>query len=176
MKHHNPDKHLTYDELMVAMTDVSDLDRPQQVHLNACLHCQRQLEEMAHRFTRLGKMAEQMAPAPSQPFRVPARHATIWRWQFKPGVALGVLGVLIFAFTFWWPTPSDHSDQSVPMVAYNMEEEAQLMAEVDALVKDALPVVYQKVAVVSEPILSKDLIDWIVPSIDEEDENIDPRA
>ena len=58
----------------------------------------------------------------------------------------------------------------------SLEEEAQLMAEVDALVKDALPAPYQRVAVSSEPILSKDLIDWIVPSIDEEDENIDPRA
>jgi hypothetical protein len=50
------------------------------------------------------------------------------------------------------------------------------MAEVDALVRDALPVAYQQVAVVSEPILSEDLIDWIVPSIDEEDDPIEPRA
>ncbi len=176
MKHNNPDSHLTYDELLIAMTDVSDLGQEQQGHLQACLHCQRQSEALAHRFNRLGNIAKKMAPKPSQPFRVPTRHATIWRWQFRPGVALGVLGVLIFAFTLWWPKPSDYSEQPAPMASYNMEEEAQLMAEVDALVKDALPIVYQKVAVVSEPILSKDLIDWIVPSIDEEDENIDPRA
>ncbi len=176
MKHNNPDSHLTYDELLIAMTDVSDLGQEQQGHLQACLHCQRQSEALAHRFNRLGNIAKKMAPKPSQPFRVPTRHATIWRWQFRPGVALGVLGVLIFAFTLWWPKPSDYSEQPAPMASYNMEEEAQLMAEVDALVKDALPVVYQKVAVGSEPILSKDLIDWIVPSIDEEDENIDPRA
>ena len=176
MKHHNPESHLTYDELLVAMTDASDLGPAQQAHLKACLRCQRQSEEMAQRFGRLGKIARQMAPTPSQPFRVPTRRAAIWRWQFRPGVALGVLGLLIFVFTIWWPKPSDYPDQSVPMASYNVEEEARLMAEVDALVKDALPVVYQRVAVVSEPILSKDLIDWIVPSIDEEDDNIDPRA
>ena len=98
------------------------------------------------------------------------------RWHFKPGVAVGVLGVLIFVFTVWWPNPSEHADVPVPLAEYSAKEDAQLMAEVDALVHDALPVVYQQVAVVSEPILSKDLIDWIVPSIDEDDDNVEPRA
>ena len=109
MKHNNPDTHLTYDELLVAMTDASDLGTQQQAHLATCRHCRRQSEDTAFRYSRLGKMAKQMAPAPSRSFRIPSRQAAIWRWQFKPGVALGVLGVLIFAFTIWWPKPPDDS-------------------------------------------------------------------
>ena len=176
MKHRDPDLHLMYDELLRAMTDASDLDPEQQAHFESCHHCRRQAEELSRRYRRLGQMAKQMAPEPSHAFRVPDRHAAIGRWHFKPGVALGVLGVLIFVFTLWWPQPSNHSDVRAPMASWNVEEDARLMAEVDALVNDALPVAYQQVAVVSEPILSKDLIDWIVPSIDEDDESIDPRA
>jgi hypothetical protein len=175
MKHHNPDSHLTYDELLRSITDASDLDPMQQAHLKSCRHCQRQTEDMIQRYRRLGQMARQMAPKPRQVFRAPDRRASSGRWYFKPGVALGALGVLIFVFTLWWPDPTDHPLPTT--AAWDIEEEARFMAEVDALVNDALPVAYQQVAAVSEPILSKDLIDWIVPSIDDEDdENMDPRA
>ena len=72
MKHHNPDTHLTYDELLQAMTDVSDLDPARQAHLDDCHHCRRQTEDLTYRYRRLGQMAKQMAPKPRQAFRVPA--------------------------------------------------------------------------------------------------------
>jgi hypothetical protein len=62
------------------------------------------------------------------------------------------------------------------MANWSFEEETRLLAEVDALVDDALPKAYQHVAVAAEPIFSKDLIDWIVPSIDVDDAMADPRA
>jgi hypothetical protein len=91
-------------------------------------------------------------------------------------MALAVLGVMAFAFTVWWPQPAGRIETPVPIVSQNMEEDDRLMAEIDALVDDALPRSYQHVAVASEPIFSKDLIDWIVPSIEEDDGNMEPRA
>ena len=42
MKHHDPNLHLTDDELLRAMVDPSDLDPTRQAHFKSCLHCQRQ--------------------------------------------------------------------------------------------------------------------------------------
>lgn len=172
----NPDSHLTYDELLQTLADASDLIPEQQAHLESCHRCRRQAEDLQHRYHRLGKMARNMAPEPSRPFRVRAHQMPKSRWYLQPGVAVGILGVLVFVFTVWWPHPTDHSHVPVPAAAYNAEEEAQLMAEVDALLNDALPKAFQLVAVAPEPILSEDLIDWIVPSIDEDDETVEPRA
>jgi hypothetical protein len=168
MKNYDPNLHLTYDELLRTMTDVSDLDPDRQAHFEACHRCRRQAEDLACRYHRLGQMARTMAPEPSRAFRVPTRHTPTRWWNFKPGMALGVLGVLIFVFTVWWPRPSDYVEVPVHMVAESFEDDEQLMARIDALVDDALPKAYQRVAVASEPVLSKDLIDWIVPSIDED--------
>jgi hypothetical protein len=176
MMDQRPNSHLAYDDLLRTLADVSDLSPEQQAHFESCHRCQHQAQGIQHRYQKLGQMARSMAPEPSRSFRVPEHHMPKSRWHFKPGVAAGVLGVLIFVFTVWWPNTSDHTEAPDPLAQYSIEEEAQLMAEVDALVHDALPVAYQQVAVVSEPILSKDLIDWIVPSIDEDDESIEPRA
>jgi hypothetical protein len=176
MMDQRPNAHLSYNDLLRTLADLSDLSPEQQVHFESCHRCRRQAQDIQHRYQKLGQMARSMAPEPSRPFRVPEHHLSKSRWHFKPGVAVGVLGVLIFVFTVWWPNSSEHSDMPVPLAEYSAQEDAQLMAEVDALVHDALPVAYQQVAVVSEPILSKDLIDWIVPSIDEEDDRIEPQA
>ena len=172
----SPEQHLVYDDLLRTLADGWELSAEQRLHLKSCPGCQRQAQDLQYRYQRLGQMARDMAPGPSRPFRVPVHHTPGTRWYFKPGVAAGILGVLVFVFTVWWPQPSEYSDTPAPMAAWSIEEERRWMAEVDALVDDALPKAYQQVAVVSEPILSKDLIDWIVPSIDEDDDNVEPRA
>jgi hypothetical protein len=171
-----PEQHLSYDDLLRTLVDESDLSSDQRRHLQSCPQCQRQAQALQYRYRRLGRMAREMAPEPSRSFTVPAHGAPRTRWYFKPGVAAGIVGVLVFVFTLWWPRPSDHSDLPAPMATWSLEEENRWMAEVDALVHDALPKAYQHVAVVSEPIFSKDLIDWIVPSIDEDDDMVDPRV
>lgn len=179
MTHHNPDSHLVYDDLLRAMTDPSDLDTTPQAHLKSCLHCQRQTEALTHRYHRLGKMARKMAPEPRQPFRVPARNAPIGRWHFKPGMALGVLGVLIFAFTIWGPRLTRISQAPAPMVAQNFKNDDQLMGEIDALVEDAMPAAYQQLAALSDDRSVEDLdefINWMVPAPEEADDVEQPAT
>ncbi|MGD8836286.1 MAG: hypothetical protein PVJ84_02940 [Desulfobacteraceae bacterium] len=172
----SPGQHLAYDDLLRTLVDGSDLSAEQQSHLKSCPGCQRQAQDLQSRYRRLGQMARDMAPGPSRPFRVPVHDTPTPRWYFKPGVAAGILGVLIFVFTVWWPRPPEYSGAPAPVASWSVEQEMRWMAEVDALVEDALPKAYQQVAVVSEPILSQDLIDWIVPSIDEDDDHVDPTA
>lgn len=168
--------HLSYDDLLKTLVAASDLDADQTAHLASCPHCRRQAEDLQQRYRRLGGMARELAPQSSRPFRVPTAERPKRLWRFKTATALAMMGAVIFIFTVWTPQIHDGPDAPPSTVALTNEEDARLMHEIDALVDDALPPALQYVAVTSEPILSKDLIDWIVPSIDEEDEITDPRA
>lgn len=182
MMNHSPNPHLTphltYDDLLRTLVDASDLGPEQHAHLETCHRCRKQAEEMKRRYRRLGQMARSQTPAPSRPFRVPAHQAPGSRRQFKPAMALAALGVMAFVFTVWWPRPADHTDAPAPMVASNLEQDDRLMGEIDDMLDNALPEAYQQLAVVTESHNVEnldDLMDWMVPSIDEEDD-IEPRA
>lgn len=168
--------HLDYDQMLQALVDKSDLTHEAQEHLAVCTSCQHQVKRLVQRYDRLGEMAKKMAPGPTQPFRVPDRPAASARWQFKPALALGMVGFLILGLTLWWPKQYNAVDAPAPMAAQTSEvDDDALMDEIDALVADALPAAYQEVAGVSDAQSIEDLIEWIVPSIEEE-EALEPRA
>ena len=170
MKHHDPDLHLTDDELLRAMVDPSDLDPTRKAHLESCLQCRRQAQDLTDHYNRLGRMARQMAPEPRKSFRVPAHTAPVGRWHFKPVMALGVLGALVFALTLWGPRFTRILQTPTPIVAHNFENDDHLMEEIDALVDDPLPEEYQQLAALSDDRSVEDLdefMDWMVPSPEE---------
>ena len=178
MMNQRPEQHLTYDDLLRTLVDQTDLGSAQQSHLASCPRCRNQAEELKKRFGRLGKMARKLAPEPVRPFRVPVHGMPGGRWHFKPATALAAIGVLIFVFTVWWPRSADHTDAPAPMMASNIEQDDRLMGEIDDILDNALPEDYQQLAAVSEShdIENVDeLMDWMVPSIDEEDD-LEPRA
>jgi|GEM_PF-657655 len=173
MKHLNSDLHLSYDELLQAMIDPLDLSPTQQAHFKYCPHCRRRTEDLTDLYTRLGQMAKQMAPKPRRALRVPVHNAPVGRWQFKPGIALGVLGVLIFVFTSWGPEFTRIHQTPTPTVVQNFENDDLLMEEIERLVEDALPVKYQRMAALSDDRSAgylDELIDWVVPSPESADD------
>ena len=179
MKHHTPNAHFSEDELLRATIDPSDLDPARQAHFKSCLHCQRQARDLSDGYRRLGQMARQMAPEPRKSFRLPADDAPVRRWHFKPVLALGVLGALVFAVTFWVPRFTRNSPTPTPMVARDFANDDQLMAEVDAIVEDALPEQYQQLAALSDDRSLEDLdefMDWMVPSPDGMDDMEQPAT
>jgi hypothetical protein len=179
MKHHTANTHFSEDELLRTMVDLSDLDPARQAHFNACLHCQRQAKDLADSYNRLGQMARQMAPQPRMSFRMPADQVPAGRWYVKPALALGVLGTLIFVFTLWVPRFTQNSQTPAPMVAQDFENDDQLLAEVDALVEDALPEQYQQLTALSDDRSVEDLdefMNWMVPPPDEMDDMEQPAT
>ncbi len=171
-----PEQHLTYDDLLRTLVDKSDLGAGLLAHFDSCPQCQHQAQRLEQRYEHMGHMARKLAPSPMQAFRLPEENAPITRrWQFKPALAMGLVGALILVFTVWWPTRFKPTEPKY-MTAQNMEEERRLMQEIDALVEDALPKAYQQMASISEPNFSQDLIDLIVPSIEEDDKQFQPRA
>jgi uncharacterized membrane protein YfbV (UPF0208 family) len=174
MRHQRAD-HLGYDELLNAVVDPQDLAEDRRRHFEHCPACKHAATRLEQRYTRLGRLARRMTPEPAQAFRVPQQTRPVSRWQSKPALAMGLAGALILFVTLWW-SPRFHPTQQTPQtVAVNSEQELALMQQVDALVADALPPALQQLASVTESNTSEDLIEWVLPSIDEE-EAVDPRA
>lgn len=178
MKHHDPNVHLTEDELLRAMIDPSNLDPTRKAHFDACRHCRQQAEDLTHRYSRLGQAATQMAPQPQKAFRVPARHAPVGRWYFKPGLALGVLGTMVLVLTLWGPRFTGVDQTPPPIVVQTFENDDHLMEEIDILVENALPEKYQQLAALSDDRSVEDMdafIDWMAP-LEEADDLEQPAA
>lgn len=170
MTHYDPKGHLSDDEVLRAMIDPSDLDPTRQAHLVSCRPCRRQTEAATQRYRRLGEMARQMTPEPRRTFKIPAPDAPVGRWYFKPGLALGVLGVLVWAVTLWGPNFTRMAPTPTPVVVENVVNDDRLMDEIDMLVEDALPAKYRQLAALSDDRSVEDLdafMDWLVPSPEE---------
>ena len=171
------DIHLTYDDLLRTLVDPDDLGVEVRAHLDSCPRCQNQARHLARRYTQMGQMAKSLAPAASGAFRLPEQRTFGPRWQFKSAMAVGLAGLLVFFFTVWWPRFFDAPGPTSPDVAQSIDADEQLMAQIDELVMDALPDGYQELAMINGTDitdLSEDLIDWIVPSIDETIEESEP--
>lgn len=170
------DHHLTYDELIRNLVDRADLGSEQQAHLQECRQCRHEAATIERRFNRLGQMARELVPAPAHAFRVPAAGSARGRWLSRPVLAMGMAGVLILVFTIFWPRVFDPYQSLPEMSAGSVVAENRLMDQIDALVDDAMPKHYQRLLAESEPLWTEEMIDWIVPSIDEDDGAQKPQA
>ena len=160
------DEHLSKDELLQALVDMGDLTTERQSHLGHCADCRQGLERLHQSFVRLEKVARQMTPATSRPFRLPQKAATQRWWRFRPMWATGVAAAMILAFALWWPQQLDRSAPVLNVARQNTVTADTLLDEVDALVDNALPPVLQQLTASSDLDDSQSVIDWVVPPID----------
>ena len=166
-------RHLSHDELLLAVVDAADLAAEKGAHLGACPVCRGAREHLQERLLRLGRTARELAPAPMRPFRLPPNQTPAAARRFKPLWAVGFAAAMLLAIiagrTMW----RYHSEPVA--IAATPEADLQLGEAVDALVQDALPVTFQYLASLDEeatevaPQIDEDddaLIDWVVPPIE----------
>ena len=95
-------KHLTEDQITVAVVDRSDLDRPVREHLAQCPDCSRRLEELAGDLALIGSLARRATPDKRLEARPEAwldRFLRAWR----PAAAGLVAAGLLIAGAWLWP-------------------------------------------------------------------------
>lgn len=166
------EKHLDYDELLKAAAGTDDQAEERREHLASCSSCQQALARVTQRFDRLGRMARKAAPAPRRVIRLPRARTAAGRRRMKPILALGTAALLLLVFGSWW-VQQGLGPQTLPKVAaQKLEEDRRLMQQIDALVDNALPPAFQDLASFSGPIFDEDLINRIVPSIEEDDNSL----
>ena len=168
------EQHLNEDQLLRAVIDIQDLTAPLRGHLAGCRQCLDQKARFEADLGRIGKMAQQAAPQLRKRIILPARESKkpVWAWSVWKGAfaAAAVTAVLVLAI--WLPIqmrsplPGDSAN-----LAREMQEAAKLMAEVDMLVENALPPVYNNISGETAPQLDDDFMQFLIPSIED-----DPQA
>jgi hypothetical protein len=161
-------RHLSRDDLLIALVDRSDLSNRQARHLKECPACQQELDRIAQRYDQLGKMATQLAPAPRRSIRLSQRRTTVSRYKLRPLVAAGITAAVILLMTTLWPR--NPAETPIPASQQTMLSDRELMQQIDALVNSALPPTVQRMAAVTTPQYDEDLINWIVPSIQDDED------
>jgi hypothetical protein len=175
MNTENTLRHLTEQELLQAVVDSADLGEERQTHLKGCPACLQALAGIESRLARLGGTAQDLAPLPARAFRLPEQRPAASSRRFGLAWAVGSMAVLFLVFAVGAPFRS-HSPESVPVTAVDAVEDLRLMAQIDALVDDALPVAYQALTAMEWPVLriersnDEPLIDWVVPPLDDDDD------
>jgi len=172
--------HLDQDELLLALAQSPELPASRQEHLISCQTCSQASVRMLESFDRIGRAARLMAPSPSRPFRLPQMEQgsglTRRSWRFRlPVLTAATAAVILIGFALLWsgfPGLFDlqpFGNPAVPPTAsYTLEQDRELMEEIDALVENALPPAFNALVATGDPELDEDLINWIVPSIEEE--------
>ena len=166
----NAGQHLTCEELIQNLVDSTDVEPVRRAHLQSCYHCRNQAAVLEQRYLKLGQAARRLAPHPTRPFRLPDTAGVKRRRPLQPVMAMGFAAALILAIMVFRPHVIDPARRVSQVTAYNTEEDQQLMAQVDSLVEDALPKAYQRLLVVNEPVLTDELIDWIVPPVEADED------
>ena len=167
----NPQEHLSDDELMQVLVDVSDLRAERQSHLRQCVDCQKHMDHLEQSFINLENKARQMSPAPSKPFRLPHKTKQQTWWFYKPMWAAGMAATMVLALVLWWPRQLERSAHVPDVARQHTEAGDSLFDQVDALVDNALPPIVRQLTASSDLGESQSVIDWVVPPIDESDDD-----
>ena len=173
----NEDLHLDEDQLLWAVVEEAELPLPLQEHLSACPQCRAKKERFERDLARLGQMAERFAPSPRRRVSLPVekpRGSMGWLWGWRAYVSATVAAALVVIVVWSSPmfrdTPGDNGD----MLALEMQEAEQFMAEVNMLVENALPTVYLDISAESSADFDDEFIQFVVPSVEEESLSYDP--
>lgn len=132
-------QHLNEEEIIMAVVDTADLNRPQQKHLADCSRCRSQIEALSGDLSKMAQIAEATSPAITKPFRVPAADSGQTGWlpfgrRLATGLAVAVACIIIGGLYL-----QNHLDNRSLRFAKEMHEAEQLMRQVDRLVENPLP-------------------------------------
>jgi hypothetical protein len=166
-------RHLTEDEILMALVDETDLAPELRKHFLTCSRCKGEKIKIEQQLCDLSQMAEQMAPVPTRSIGLPENRDRTYfrsRWRLRPVLAAAAAMILVMILV--WPQAKiyirTHIEKDV--TTHDVQQDNQLIAQVDVLVKDALPRKYQNILGADETEFDQDFIRFIVPPI--EDNNL----
>lgn len=159
--------HLTSDEIIAAVVDRGDLTAHAESHLAVCDHCRKEAEKTRAMFAALGETARQSAPLIPVPVRIPKEHQKIRLsrdWGLRP--VLGVAAAFCLVVAVIGGGLFKYAGQRANL-AQTGNGTAAFFEEADRLVENAMPVYYQKIIERDAFRPGDDMMDFIVPPVNE---------
>jgi hypothetical protein len=175
--------HLDSDQLLEAVVRESELTPDLRAHLKQCPTCRQEVDRLAARFGAIGKMARDISPDALGRVRLPETRRRFFlgrRIGLRPALGLSVAMVLLLMMALYRPLghrtgPTPTVPTVTPTAELNLttEDEVQLFAEIQALLRNPLPDDYQQLGGGGEDVgfgVLDDPTDLIVPDVDEDAE------
>jgi hypothetical protein len=173
--------HLDSNQLLKAVVSEADLPRPLRDHLDQCPACRQEVDRLAARFNAIGKMARDTSPDALGRVRLPEDRRRFFlgrRIGLRPALGMAVAMVLLMMLVLYQPfgerpslLPRIPAVKQTAEPTLTPEAEAQLFAEIQALLRNPLPEDYQQISGGVEGGgfgVWDDPTDLIVPDLDED--------
>lgn len=158
--------HLDEAQLLRAVVDSDDLPVSARTHLSECEACMAAQVQLESGLLQLGRTAERFTPPPLRSVSLPEvavpppRFWWIeWRYFRTVGAVAACVTLLLLASFFLVPS----HENGITKLKWEIRKDAKLMKEISRLEENALPVLYSEIADDSDPDLSEDFIEFIVP-------------
>ena len=139
---HKEEQHLSQDQLIRAVVDVTDLPPSAQAHLAACDQCLADKNSFELGMVKLGQKAERLVPKPQRRISLPAAKSknilgNFLQWRSWTAAAATVTAIFILV----WGTniARNRSEPGSENLTADIIEAERLMTEVNTLVDNALP-------------------------------------
>ena len=133
-------QHLNEDEIIKAIVDTDDLNRPQQHHLADCSHCRSRIEALSGDLSKMAQTRTSDKPGGHKTVsehRQRIRGTTGWLpfgRRLATGLAVAVACIIIGGLFL-----QNHLGNRSLRIAQEMHDAEQLMRQVDRLVENPLP-------------------------------------
>ncbi len=159
--------HLKEELIIRALIDETDLPEAARQHLASCPVCRGKKEKLEQELVMFGRNAKEYSPAPKRRISLPEksrRDAVGWFWNWQAASGMAAVAAVILVVISW--NALFRAQPKLPMVATTQELIAaeEFMTEVDLLVNNALPAVYQDISGESYSEIDEEFIDYIMPA------------
>jgi hypothetical protein len=159
--------HLGEELIIRALIDETEVPESARRHLDECPVCRDEKEKLEQELLRFGRIAKDYSPVPKRRISLPersSRDSISWFWNWQAASAMGAIAVIILVVISWNTLFRVQSEFSPEVMNQELIAAEELMTDVDLLVNNALPAVYQDISGESYMEVDEEFIDYIVPA------------
>jgi hypothetical protein len=167
----NRNSHLNEEQFLKAVLNDDELPWQIREHLESCSTCRSEKERLETELAQLGRMSRDYVPPSTRPFSLnpegegpKLKWLPDWRVCGGAAVAAGLVLLLFWVFPSQIRTP----EKGPTMLADEVWESEQFMAEINGLVENALPPVYLDISGETDPGFDETFMEFLVPPIETE--------
>jgi hypothetical protein len=159
--------HLGEELIIRFLIDENDVPEAARRHLAACPVCRGEKENLEQDLLRFGRVAKQYSPVPKRRISLPERSrrdSISWFWNWQAASGMGAIAAIILVVISWNTLFRVQPEFSPDAMNQELIAAEELMTEVDILVNNALPAVYQDISGELYLEVDEEFIDYIVPA------------
>ena len=161
-------KHLTEEQITWAIIDENELPQMAKDHLVRCQMCSRKVESLTSSLGKIGKLAAESVPVPPpRPVferKKSKQRSIVFSWGHL-GLSAALAGLLVVVVFGGFQINQYRLHKRIAAVTREMEMDMSLMAEVDDLIENPLPQIYEEISGEDISGVGADFMDFLIPDV-----------